>query len=72
MTLPGVREAVVSAGTASKGGEIPLCASIVLEEEPTENMTQAERRAKIKEKIDALNQTLPAYKRVSKVRIEKK
>ena len=67
--LPGVAEAFVSAGEAPKGGEIPLAARIVLDGS-REELTKSERASLLKEKIDALNRTLPPYKRVSKVRIE--
>lgn len=69
-SLAGVKEATVFAGDAQKGAEIPLVAHIVLNEETVSSLTKSERTALIKEKIDALNRTLPPYKRVSKVRIE--
>ena len=69
LALPGVKEASVSSGEAPKGGEIPLVARILLDDSG-EGLTKSERASLLKEKIDALNHTLPPYKRVSKVRIE--
>lgn len=70
--LPFVKESYVYAGKDTHGAEMSLVADIVLDEESFDSMTKAEKLSTVKEKIDGLNRTLPAYKRIDSVHIRKK
>lgn len=69
--LPFVKEAYVYAGKDTNGTEISLVADIVPENDPFDGMTKAEKLTAIKDKIDGLNRTLPAHKRIDSVHIRK-
>ncbi|MBQ7847422.1 MAG: AMP-binding protein [Clostridia bacterium] len=69
--LPFIKSAKVYAGKDQGGAEISLIADVVLEQENLAQMSKSERIALVKEKIDALNRTLPSYKRIDSVHIRK-
>ncbi len=70
-TLPGIETAAVYTGKNADGVELLIEADIVLNDELSD-LDKNARVAAVKEKIDRLNNTLPAYKRVSKVHIKKR
>ena len=71
LALPFVKAAKVYANKDSEGAERTLAADITLEEEYFENTNTSGRVALVKEKIDRLNKTLPACKRIHSVHIQK-
>lgn len=69
--LPFVKSASVFAGKDARGAELHLCAELELDDAQFEGLTALEKSEAVKEKLDRLNDALPAYKRVKKVHIRK-
>ncbi len=71
LSLSGIKSARIYAGKNAEGAELSLAADIILDEEYFADLSQNECVTLIKEKIDALNATLPSYKRLDSVHIRK-
>lgn len=68
-SIPYVEEVVVYAVKNESGEETALCAEIYPNDELLSGKTLAERRTIIKAAVEELNKTLPAYKKVLKIRL---